>query len=408
MISQNPQLRFPEFEGEWDIRKLVDLTENGFSNGVFNDPQKVGRGYRIINVKDMYVGDSIDVETLTLVDIDEKEFKNNKVEYGDIFFTRSSLVKEGIAHTNVNISKAEDITYDGHLIRMRPIKKISSPQFLAYNFTTSKSRLQFVKRGKTTTMTTIGQNDIATVTISFPSLPEQEKIAGFLSVVDEKLQALKKKKELLEQYKKSLMQKIFSREIRFKDEHGEDFPDWEEKKLGDILSIPNKTRPKIIDKTKILTVKLHLKGIHINERTESLSLGSTNYFVRHKDQFIYGKQNLFNGAFGIIPDEYDGFLSSGDVPTLNIDKTKINSSYLYYFLGRKNYYKELESIASGTGSKRIHEKELFKLKIKLPTTIEQNKIIGLLSIIDKKITNCQAQIDQMETWKKGLLQKMFV
>jgi type I restriction enzyme S subunit len=223
-----PQLRFPEFKEEWERIPLIELTENGFSNGAFNDPRKVGRGYRIINVKDMYVDGTINIDNLTRVEIDEKEFSKNRVHFGDIFFTRSSLVKEGIAYSNVNLTYAEDLTFDGHLIRMRPKKEKYSPVFLYYNFATSNARIQFIQRGKTTTMTTIGQEDIATVEIILPTLPEQTRIASFFTAIDQKLTQLKQKKTLLEQYKKGLMQKIFSQELRFKDE--KEFPKWEKKK----------------------------------------------------------------------------------------------------------------------------------------------------------------------------------
>lgn len=96
----------------------------------------------------MYVDGAINVDNLTKVEIDEKEFLKNRVEHGDIFFTRSSIVKEGIAYSNVNLNKADDLTFDRHLIRMRPIKKEFSPIFLNYNFATSNARKQFIKRGK--------------------------------------------------------------------------------------------------------------------------------------------------------------------------------------------------------------------------------------------------------------------
>ncbi len=160
-MSNVPKLRFKEFSEEWAEKKLLSLSENGFSNGAFNDPKKVGSGYKIINVKDMYIDGTINTNSLTKVALDEKEFLKNRVEYGDIFFTRSSLVKEGIAYSNINLSNDEDLTFDGHLIRMRPKKEICSPIFLYYNFKTQRVRNQFIVRGKTTTMTTIGQDDIS-------------------------------------------------------------------------------------------------------------------------------------------------------------------------------------------------------------------------------------------------------
>jgi type I restriction enzyme S subunit len=247
MATIQPKLRFSEFPDTWVSKKLIELSINGFSNGVFNDPKKVGSGYKIINVKDMYSEYYINTNNLTLLDLDEKEFLKNKVIYGDIFFTRSSLVKEGIAHSKVNLSYDDDITYDGHLIRMRPNQLLSNSLFLGYNFSTTTSRKQFILRGKTTTMTTIGQDDIATIDIYLPSLEEQTRIANFLSSVDEKLNLLKEKKALLEDYKKGIMQKIFNQEIRFKDDNSNDFEDWEEKTLGEIGEIITGKTPSTTD-----------------------------------------------------------------------------------------------------------------------------------------------------------------
>jgi type I restriction enzyme S subunit len=108
-------------------------------------------------------------------------------------------------------------------------------QFIALVLKTNMARKQFVARGKTGTMTTIGQDDIASVKIFIPTKKEQEKIASFLSAVDNKLTQLRRKKELLETYKSGLMQKLFSQKVRFKQDNGSYFPDWEEKKIEDIF-----------------------------------------------------------------------------------------------------------------------------------------------------------------------------
>jgi type I restriction enzyme S subunit len=206
-----PMLRFEEFwdDGEWESYFLIDLTIEKLSNGVFNDPQKVGRGYKLINVLDMYIDTYIDDRTLTLVDINESEFKKNKVKYGDIFFTRSSLVKAGIAQSNIYLGVADDITFDGHIIRLRPNKKNTYPLFLHFALKIEPVRTQLIAKGKTATMTTIGQLDIASTKICIPSTPEQQKIADCLSSLDELIAAQSQKLEMLKVHKKGLMQQLF-------------------------------------------------------------------------------------------------------------------------------------------------------------------------------------------------------
>jgi type I restriction enzyme, S subunit len=188
---------------------LGEIVVGGFSNGVFNDPNKLGRGYRLINVKDMYNGNFIDISSLSRLELDDQEFRRNKAEYGDVFFTRSSLVKEGIAHSNILLSRDQDITYDGHLIRFCFNHKSYLPEFIALALKAGTTRKQLVSRGKTGTMTTIGQDDIATVTLSIPSKKEQEKIADFLIAIDQKIDAIAKQIDLTEHFKKGLLQKMF-------------------------------------------------------------------------------------------------------------------------------------------------------------------------------------------------------
>lgn len=186
----------------WNEDSLLNLSVDGFTNGVFNDPNKTGSGYKLINVLDMYIDTTIDELRLSLVELSDSEFKKNKVEHGEIFFTRSSLVKEGIAYSNIYLGHSQDVTFDGHLIRMRPKKEVLNSIFANYLLRTSKVRKQLVARGKTATMTTIGQADIAAVMVEFPSLPEQTEIANFLTAVDEKITQLTQKQDLLTQYKK--------------------------------------------------------------------------------------------------------------------------------------------------------------------------------------------------------------
>ena len=208
------QLRFKADDGsefgEWENLKIFDLAiDKTLNNGVFNDQNKVGKGYKLINVLDMYINRDIDESRLKLLDLSTKDFEKNKVYYGDIFFTRSSLVKEGIAFSNVYLGNSNDVTYDGHLIKLSPNLNRVNPIFLNYILKTHVVRKQLIKGGKTATMTTIGQQEVGNTIVSLPCLEEQTKIANFLSSIDQKIEVVAQQIEQAKQWKKGLLQQMF-------------------------------------------------------------------------------------------------------------------------------------------------------------------------------------------------------
>jgi type I restriction enzyme S subunit len=417
MVNKNkniPFLRFPEFKNEWDRNTLLNLSENGFSNGVFNDPNKVGSGYRLINVKDMYLENSIDINNLTLVDIDINEFKKNKVEYGDIFFTRSSLVKEGIAHSKVNLSDAQDLTYDGHLIRMRPNKEKASPLFLSYNFSTPIVRQQLIKRGKTTTMTTIGQDDIATVEIVLPSLPEQQKIASFLSSVDERIQQLTRKKKLLEQYKKGVMQKIFSRVIKFKDDKGKDFPVWEVKKLGELSDLITKgtTPTKFVNKgIKFIKIEC-FDGDQINQEKclfidEQIHNKELKRSILKEGDILFAIAGATIGKCNVVNSDILPANTNQALAIIRLKKDE-NRNFVYHILKSYKMQKYISDNMSVGAQPNLNLEQMNNFSFVYPTPPEQIRIASFITVIDQKIDIVNTQLEKTQTWKKGLLQKMFV
>ncbi len=407
-----PKLRFKEFKDKWETNPLINLSVNGFSNGAFNDPKKVGSGYRIINVKDMYIDGTINIDTLTRVAIDEQEFSKNRVEYGDIFFTRSSLVKEGIAYSNVNLNDVPDLTYDGHLIRMRPNKEKHSPMFLYYSFSTSTARKQFIKRGKTATMTTIGQEDIAKVEITFPTLPEQQKIASFLSAIDEKIQQLTRKKELLEQYKKGVMQVLFSGKLRFKVENGKAYPKWEEKRLGDVAEFLKGKGISKLDIDDAGNTECIRYGQLYTDYKETISKVISRTRVDIKELVLSEANDVIIPASGETQIDIatascvlrSGIALGGD---LNIIRTKLSGVFLSYYLNTKKKV-DIARLSQGITVVHLYPSQLGLLKLSIPCLDEQQQIASYLSSLDTKIESVATQITQNQTFKKGLLQQMFV
>ena len=206
-----PRLRFPEFQnaGEWTEGLLISLSSEALSNGVFNDPKKVGSGYKLINVSDMYIETTIDESRLSLLELSLSEFEANRVIHGDIFFTRSSLVKSGIAVSNIYLGSSNDVTFDGHLIRFRPDTSKVVALFAHYLFKTAPIRAHLIARGKSATMTTIGQADVASVVLFYPPKAEQQRIADCLTSLDDLIAAQTQKLDALKTHKKGLMQQLF-------------------------------------------------------------------------------------------------------------------------------------------------------------------------------------------------------
>jgi type I restriction enzyme S subunit len=244
-----------------------------------------------------------------------------------------------------------------------------------------------------------------------PSLAEQEKIASFLGSVDSKLQQLKKKKALFEDYKKGSMQKIFSQEIRFKDDNGNDYPKWEKKKLGDVaddIMYGMNAAAKRYDGTNKY---LRITDIDENSRTFLPNPLSSpegkiekKYILKEGDIVFartgasVGKSYLYNPLDGKLL--FAGFL-------IKFSLKKNNPYFIYCQTLMYSYLKWVNLMSMRSGQPGINAEEYKILPIHLPSLPEQEKIANFLSAIDRKIGSIDKQIEQTETYKKSLLQQMF-
>lgn len=275
--------------------------------------------------------------------------------------------------------------------------------YLVYLFKTpyGKKILELASPGGAGRNKTLGQKEFINSEILIPnSIDEQKRIIKILSTWD---LAINKQEQLIEkkmEFKKALMQRIFNGDTRFKEFDDE----WTIRKIDSILNEDKEVATEA-DINKRLTVRLNLKGIEKRVAKNIEIEGATTHYIRKAGQFIYGKQNLHKGAFAIIPTELDGYQSSSDLPAFNF-KNDIDSRWFYYYLSRENYYKQLEKIATGTGSKRIQPKELLEIKIKVPNIDEQKKIVEILSLVDNEIELLEKELEVLKLQKKGLMQRL--
>ena len=257
--------------------------------------------------------------------------------------------------------------------------------------------------------------------IFIPTPEEQQKIADCLSSIDELIELQEQKLAALKQHKKGLMQQLFpsqndlqaskqaSKQIVYPKLRFPQFKDckgWEIVELEELfdLTIQNE-KTNSFDKDKIITVKLHTLGVVKNERTDTLT-GGANYFHRKAGDFIFSKIDFLNGAFGIVPNELDGFCSSSDIPSFSF-KPESNANFFMYWL-KANYLDfKIERAGTSNTLKRISPKALFAMQLPIPLPEEQQAIADCLSSLDKLISEENEQIGRLKDHKKGLMQQLF-
>ena len=241
--------------------------------------------------------------------------------------------------------------------------------------------------------------------ISYPCQEERQKIANFLSSVDTRIEQLEKKKALLEQYKKGLMQKLFSQEIRFKDDQGEAYPEWEESKLNSVFS---ERIEKGHSGEELLSVTI-LNGVgrakELNRR-DTTPLDKSKYKKLMVGDIAYNSMRMWQGASGVSP--YVGIVSPAyTVITSNSSQDSQFWGYCFKLPKVKHLFERYsQGLTSDTWNLKFPA--LCQIELHFPIKEEQQKIANFLSSIDKTIELVTEQINRTREFKKGLLQQMFV
>ena len=404
-----PNLRFQGFEGKWKTCLLKDVTKytKGFA---FKSEDYQEKGIRIVRVSDLSV-DSIKTDNEKVyIDEDKSHLHEKyKLKSGNIIITtvgsKPEMIESAVGR-GIYIKNNNEGLLNQNMLKFENIKNVDNAYVIGLiNSKKYQHYMKSIARGNAN-QANITVVDLLQFPISIPTFPEQQKIASFLSAVDEKTQQLSRKKELLEKYKKGVMQQLFTGKLRFKDENGKDYADWEEKKIGDFLK-ESRIKGDAGDSALKLTVKLWGKGVYKKKEVTEGS-AQTQYFIRKSGQFIYSKLDFLNCAFAIIPKKLDGLQSTVDLPCFDIN-SNIDPYFLLEKVKQKNFYKKYGDTADGSRkAKRIHADVFCSFILNAPSLPEQQKIANFLSGIDGKIEQVNGELVKTQEFKKGLLQQLFV
>ena len=395
-MDKVPKLRFKEFNGEWEEKRLGDIFKifNGYA---FSSKSNINDGIILLKIANVGINKMVKNE-MSFLPMDFLElYSKYLLKKGDIVIalTRPLLDKK------LKIAEIDDF-FNNSLLNQR-VGKILSEQNkkFIYNLLQNSKYIKKIEDSISgTDPPNLSTETIKDINIIIPKLEEQEKIANFLSSVDKKISIAEEKLNLFNQYKKGIMQKIFNQELRFKDENGNNYPQWEEKKLEKIADcLDNKRKPlNSTEREKIKGnipyygangIQGYINNFLFDEELVLLAEDGGNFedfSIKPIAQYICGKSWVNNHAH----------ILKGKKETL--------TKFLFYSL----VHKDIRNFINGTSRSKLNKSDMLNIIINLPCIEEQKKIADFLSAIDDKIENISDNLESLKLFKKSMLQKMFV
>ena len=391
-----PRLRFREFTDEWQVKKLGDIFN--YKNGGAFENNLVDQGlYKLI--------------TLNSINIDGNlKQKHKTVNRADWYLKKDDLVMvlSDVAHGNF-LGLTDIIPEDDRYVlnqRMGLLRQKDKSINLGFMRTLININQKYFKlHGQGSSQQNLSKGDILKFKVIAPNKDEQEKIADFLTTVDERISGLQKRVELLQKYKKGMMQKIFTQEIRFKKVNGKDYPAWQEKKLVEVAAINPKTSslPEefvYIDLESVVTGRLISKN-----KIKQLNAPSRAQRLLKPDDILYQtvrpyqRNNLYFNKNG----QYVASTGYAQI------RARANSRFLYQLVHTDNFVNKVLDYCTGTNYPAINSSDLGGILVEVPNSQEeQHKIAEFLTSLDDKIELTERELGQAKQFKKALLQQMFV
>ena len=370
-----PKLRFKEYNDEWKRVKTEEIFEN---ISIKNNP--LLPVLAVTQDKGVILRESCGIN----IKYENKSLKSYKIVKPGNFIISLRSFQGGLEYSELEgivspaytiLNNKQNISYD-----------FFKYYFKTYNFIKSLNiAVEGIRDGKQ-----ISYNSFKDIKIAFPSLPEQEKIASFLTLIDKKIEKQKELVELLKKYKRGLLSSIFSQNLRFKDNDGNDYPTWEEKRLEEILKIKHGKSQKEIECTNGKYPILATGG----------EIGRTNSCLWNKPCVLIGRKGTIDK-----PQYMETPFWTVDTLFYSEVFKDNNAKYLYYLFNTINWKKYDES----TGVPSLSAKTIERIKVTLSiSNTEQTIISKILSKFDNKIQQEECILSNLQTYKKGLLQQMFI
>ncbi|OFK31645.1 hypothetical protein HMPREF2821_08360 [Staphylococcus sp. HMSC065C10] len=384
-----PELRFPEFDGEWE-EKTIGKIATTFSGGT---PSSTNRSYYNGEIPFIRSGEISKCSTELMINKEAISNSSAKmVEKGDLLYALYGATSGEVAISKISgainqavlcIRSQESVTYIFNYLKMKKDQILKT----------------YIQGGQGNLSASI----IKKVDINLPYKEEQKKIGDFFSKLDHQIELEEKKLELLEQQKRGYMQKLFSQELRFKTKDNVYYSEWQLHKLGEIFKYSQGQQISVDKQFSVKNngMKRFIRIVDITENPEP------RFVLYESDTGLVNKGDLFMiryGRPGIVSIGFEGIIANNLFKL--IPKITISTIYFYYLLSY-NYYR-INLLTNNSTMPALNFKSLDLLKFKIPSYKEQNKIANFLESIDKLVMKQSDKVKLLKQRKKGFLQKMFI
>lgn len=384
--ANTPVLRFKSFNDEWSLSTIGALGDFYYGKSAPKWSITEDVGIPCIRYGELYTKfNNVVNEIYSYTSIPKEKLRFSKG--GEILIPR--VGEDPLDFAKCVYLPQKDIAI-GEMISVYNTKE--NPLFLTYYFNT-KMKYEFAKRVEGASVSNLYYSYLEDIKLKIPDIREQEKLGKFFSKLDRQIELEEEKLELLEQQKRGYMQKIFSQELRFKDDNGNDYPDWEETTLKNITNyISSKKSSNQYNESN------NSEGYPVYDAIQEIGKDlqydmKEPYISILKDGAGVGRLNLRAGKSSVIG-------TMGYIQANNVD-----IQFLYYRMKLLNFRKFI----IGSTIPHLYYKDYSKEKILIPTSHDEQKKIGHFILnIDKLIDNKTLKLDYLKQRKQGLLQKMFV
>ena len=377
-----PNLRFKEFQGEWEKHLLTDFMS--FKNGMNPEAKRFGNGVKFISVMDILNNQFIYYDNIRAsVEIADGDLDTYGVKYGDILFQRSSETLEDVGQANVYLD-SKPAVFGGFVIRGKS-KGNYNPLFFRYLLTSPTVRKRVIVKGAGAQHFNIGQDGLSKVCIDIPCIKEQEKIARLLALLDERIATQNKIIEDLKKLKSAISKKLLCNDK------------WTTYKIQDIAEIG---RGRVISSVEIDRQKHPLYPVYSSQTSNDGIMGYLDSYMFDGEYITWTTDGANAGTV---------FYRKGKFNCTNVCGTlKIQPKFDCYFVSLVLQQATQKYVSSNLANPKLMNNTMASIKIRMPNIETQKQLSKVFQTLDSCLLVHQRTCKMYLSEKQYLLCQMFI